>query len=594
MSKQHRRTPAHPQARPDLALVVIARNEARCIARCLNSAKDVVSRMLVLDTGSTDDTMAIARACGAQVHQAPWNDDFSQARNTALELADADWNLVLDADEWLESGTQALCAHELRSPFLGFVVQRSEFQNGGQLEEYRCWVGRLLPRGVRYEGRIHEQPVSALPTRQLPLVIGHDGYLAEQRARKIDRNQRMLQQELEQSPLDPYYRYQLGTEYEGAGDFKQAAEQYTQALEHSKPGMSYRKATSARLVYCLAQSRQFEQAILSSSSMMDECHDFPDYFFALGNLFLDMAVAHPEQSADQWLPMAESAWLRCLEIGERPDLNGVAGRGSYQAAHNLAVLYEGIGDSAKAQHYAELAKLKPGHSSLHASPSQERPPVQAPGTSEAAGLPQERQEPSMRFTQDWFSANIPSWNVLLDRHGPRKILEIGAFEGRSTCHVISVMANRHDLEIHCIDTWQGGLEHSALDMNEVESNFDHNVRLATENAKFPVKLRKIRSTSQAALCQLNAEGQSDSYDLIYIDGSHETPDVLTDAVIAFPLLKIGGLMIFDDYLWGMGPDASPLMNPKMAIDSFLNCFQRKMQVLPQFPAYQLYCRKLKN
>lgn len=127
MSKQHRRTPAHPQARPDLALVVIARNEARCIARCLNSAKDVVSRMLVLDTGSTDDTIAIARACGAQVHQAPWNDDFSQARNTALELADADWNLVLDADEWLESGTQALCAQELRSRFLGFVVQRSEF-----------------------------------------------------------------------------------------------------------------------------------------------------------------------------------------------------------------------------------------------------------------------------------------------------------------------------------------------------------------------------------------------------------------------------------------------------------------------------------
>jgi len=78
---------------PDLVLAVIARDESRCIARCLQSARPFVDRMLVLDTGSVDETPAIARACGAEVHHAVWPDDFAAARNLALQLADADWSL---------------------------------------------------------------------------------------------------------------------------------------------------------------------------------------------------------------------------------------------------------------------------------------------------------------------------------------------------------------------------------------------------------------------------------------------------------------------------------------------------------------------
>ncbi|HWU96100.1 MAG TPA: glycosyltransferase family 2 protein, partial [Sphingomonas sp.] len=93
---------------PRLALVMIVRDEERCLARCLESARAHVDRMIVVDTGSTDDTVAIAERCGAAVHHFPWCDDFAAARNAALDLSDADWNLVLDADQWIEGDASAL------------------------------------------------------------------------------------------------------------------------------------------------------------------------------------------------------------------------------------------------------------------------------------------------------------------------------------------------------------------------------------------------------------------------------------------------------------------------------------------------------
>lgn len=350
--------PVPPPTQPDVALVVIARNEARCIERCLRSARDAVSRMVVLDTGSTDDTPAIAEACGAQVHHAVWNDDFSAARNAALEIAQADWNLVLDADEWIESGAAELRALTLSEPFLGVILVRSDTDLLGRQEQARVWLPRLLPRGVRYQGRIHEQPVSPLPlpTRRLPLVAGHDGYLSAQYARKADRNRELLLQEIQRRPDDPYVSYQLGKEYECVGEFRTAAQRYVQALELSPPGMRWRQPAAARLLYCLAQAKEFEQAIVVSGDLMEECGNFVDFLFALGNLFLDLAVEQPEQALQQWLPMAEAAWLRCLEIGEQPHLDGVLGRGSFSAAHNLSLLHDGLQDAEKARHYACLAE----------------------------------------------------------------------------------------------------------------------------------------------------------------------------------------------------------------------------------------------
>jgi len=91
-----------------------------------------------------------------------------------------------------------------------------------------------------------------------------------------------------------------------------------------------------------------------------------------------------------------------------------------------------------------------------------------------------------------------------------------------------------------------------------------------------------------------AGGARATIDLVYIDGSHQAPDVLSDAVLGFQLLKVGGLMIFDDYLWHIeSPTAKdPLNMPKPGIDAFMNVFMRKMGIIAGGPLLQLYAEKI--
>ena len=327
------------QPMPELVLAIIARDEARCIARCLQSAQPFVDRMVVLDTGSVDDTPAIARACGAEVHHAAWPDDFAVARNLALRLADADWCLMLDADEWIEQGGESLRAFTLGPPALGAVCVRSEYGQGGQAAQDVSYLLRLLPRGVYYEGRIHEQAVSTLARVRLPLVLGHDGYRPEQLKQKQGRNRPLLLQALLAQPQDPYLLYQLGKDYEIYRDFAEAARHYLQALQQVPAQAAYRHSLTVRCLYCMGRAGRLQEAIAMAQARMGEWQESPDFFFTLGNLWLDWSAAHPELARQQGLPMAELAWQRCLEIGERPELDGsVHGRGSFLAEHNLAVI----------------------------------------------------------------------------------------------------------------------------------------------------------------------------------------------------------------------------------------------------------------
>ncbi len=340
-----------------IALVMIVRDEERSLERCLLSACPWVDEMVVLDTGSRDATPEIARRLGAKVDSFKWSEDFASARNAALALTDAPWRLVLDADEWISYGADSLdSVRREATGFVGEISVASLFDEaGGAVGNAPSWLPRLLPRGVAYTGRVHEQPVSALPRRRLPLVVAHDGYLDVHRAKKAGRNERLLELALAADPDDAYLRYQLGKDLEVRCHFDAALPHYERALAGADGRAAWRHDLVLRTLFTLKKLARFEAALALAEAEMPRWQQSPDFFFTVGDVLLDFAVGAP-QGAGTLLPMIESSWLRALEIGEQPQLHDtVRGRGSFLAAHNLAALYEGQGDAAKARHWRERA-----------------------------------------------------------------------------------------------------------------------------------------------------------------------------------------------------------------------------------------------
>ena len=339
-----------------IAAVMIARDEQRCITRALDSIRPFVDEMIVLDTGSTDDTISCAQKSGATVFSFAWCDDFSKARNMALDHSTARWNLIIDADEYLVTGGNILKAAASTDPcYVGAVTIESAYTHNETDYHVRNWLTRLLPSTVRYAGRVHEQPIHHLPTKQLAIEFGHDGYLPQQHKNKRGRNEFLLNAELGQSPNDVYLHYQLGKEKEIDNHFDAAVSCYQNALDILDSSFaSWHHDLVVRMLFCLKKIKAYQAAVDLAGAWEAKLYDVPDYHFVLGDIYLDVALMQPEQ-ADAFLPLIEAHWLRCLDIGERPDLDGcVTGRGSILAEHNLHIFYESLGLNDKAILFKKL------------------------------------------------------------------------------------------------------------------------------------------------------------------------------------------------------------------------------------------------
>jgi predicted O-methyltransferase YrrM len=182
------------------------------------------------------------------------------------------------------------------------------------------------------------------------------------------------------------------------------------------------------------------------------------------------------------------------------------------------------------------------------------------------------------FSEDWFSHHIPSWTRILEGLRPGRVLEIGSYEGRSASFLIETCSRYGPLSLYCIDPWQCSRVFSQDKMKRVEQRFDDNVGVAVRRA--------------SALAALIATG-SPPFDLVYVDGSDTATDVLLDAVLAFHIVRVGGVMVFDDYLWSMEPLRADTANtPKLAIDTFRTVYAPKVRVLHELPSAQCCIEKI--
>ena len=241
-----------------LALVMIRARTRRLPERCLASGARGWTHA-VLDTARSTRASPSPGTPGPR-RALRLDRRLRRRRNAALAHSAAAWNLVsMPTNGSSTAGRRwprcAPTGDTSRGPFV------SGFDSAdGRVTEAPSWLPRVLPQGVRYEGRIHEQPGSALPRRRLALVVGHDGYRDAQKAAKAGRNERLLRLALAADPEDPYLHYQLGKDLELQARFARprALRQGAGALR--RPGRVAPHLV-LRYLFTMKQLQRFEAAI---------------------------------------------------------------------------------------------------------------------------------------------------------------------------------------------------------------------------------------------------------------------------------------------------------------------------------------------
>lgn len=238
------------------------------------------------------------------------------------------------------------------------AIQRKDFYIEGvvegkeQISYMYTWAARLLPKGVGFSGKVHEQENSPFPAESLPLLFEHDGY---QQGGKEERNLAILLEELKETPKDPYVLFQVARTLRGMKQYREACTYFARFYEQVPlKNAAYRTGGIIQYLYSLMELSDYDTALNIVETEQDHLEDYADFHFACGILFMK-AIQADTKKYISYLPFIEQAYLRCLEIGEIPLHQGTNGCGSFKAAHNLATWYEVSGNLPKAKEYYQKA-----------------------------------------------------------------------------------------------------------------------------------------------------------------------------------------------------------------------------------------------
>ncbi|MFC0212898.1 glycosyltransferase [Paenibacillus chartarius] len=297
-----------------LSLCMIVKNEEKTLARCLDSVKAIADEMIIIDTGSTDQTKAIALQYTTHVYDFEWINDFAAAKNDAIRRATGKWILVLDADEYLKPGQedhfrQLLENYEVRKP-IGVMLKimnylgETEQNISGVLESS---AARLFPngQGIHFERPIHEQLACSKGKLELlstSLTILHTGYIRTivNEKKKSNRNMEIFKQ-LQSN--DPYDCYTLGNEYLSMNDCKKAQYYYGKAMRKMKPTLIWAPYCYDGYIHASLQLTHLREAHTAIKEALDFWPEYADFSFLLGHLYMAAGFAE----------LAEAQLKTCIE-----------------------------------------------------------------------------------------------------------------------------------------------------------------------------------------------------------------------------------------------------------------------------------------
>lgn len=307
-----------------LTACLIVKNESSHLARCLESVKSVADEIVVVDTGSTDDTVAIAERFGATIGHFEWNDDFAAARNASLALATGQWALWIDADEVLEpQSVNPIREALIRPQFGGYFIQIANLlDDEGDANQYMHMPVRLfqLHEGVHFEGRVHEQIVSNAGLQNASLekaLITHYGYRPSDMAakNKIVRTVGLIERALEEDPEDAFQWFNLANAQMVARDHANAAASARACVKRISADSSFGAQVYQILAASLIEIGRPDEAL-------DACREAEQRGF--GGILSAFETAHALQRMGRNEEALEAVDA-CLAMEWPNDLTGDAG-----------------------------------------------------------------------------------------------------------------------------------------------------------------------------------------------------------------------------------------------------------------------------
>ena len=208
--------------KPGVTLAIMVKDDAVRLRRALESAANEVDEIVVLDTGSQDNSIEVALVFGAKVITSEWPGAFDEALNILLENIETEWVLRLDSDEWLAPGQAGLLEEEIKKPYELLLITREDFfseNSSSEMSVMRLWKNH--PQ-MRYIGVVHEhfprERLDSIPVAYSNFRILHDGYLGGVSKEKIERNVLLVEKELQIRPGQLYYENCLADSYIAMGD----------------------------------------------------------------------------------------------------------------------------------------------------------------------------------------------------------------------------------------------------------------------------------------------------------------------------------------------------------------------------------------
>lgn len=368
-----------------ISVCIIAKNEESHIAECLRRLQPYGFEIVLVDTGSTDHTVELARKYTDKIYRFEWCGDFSAAKNYTMEKASHDWILSLDCDEYLEvldiNVLQECMKQYPRSA--GRILIRNRFTENGQTSYEQVRVSRFVNRRYyRFEGAVHEQLVPRLTVPdtacndQIPaasacllpehdknsvckrvynapitiLHVGYDGNKEEMDA-KCRRNILLLEKELETQGADPYIYYQLGQSYRKLHDYQNACHYFDLGLAMDvDPALDYVQTMVESYGYTLLDLKHNQDA-MNLLSVYDVFAKRADFLFLMGLIYMNNGLF-------------EKA-IHEFEKATTMEEFSVDGVNSYKANYNIGVIYECTGYADKARKaYRKCGEFEPAKARL--------------------------------------------------------------------------------------------------------------------------------------------------------------------------------------------------------------------------------------